>query len=339
MFRREAVEAAWRWAAAATTHAPALKGLASCLEALLAMSSVAVSSRLAPVDSAASQQLTTLLDATSDQLTADLNAAMDSLSWRTEEELAQWLSGRGIGDESLAKALFAQRLTSPSLILNADPAVILDICGIGKGAADSATAAVDAALRTESPTSNSQISSCHHLKAAVLQHQTSVKSLNRIHSALCPHRSALRYSGSGFDSSTGFVCLGCRVFLPSHLMRGCSRCGSKYCSRECQSADWKRGHKQLCPMISQPATGASVVFSAADIAAASTAALVATSAPVTGSGAALTATHPPLYSVQPPAVRARYRSLCSHSNGRHRATSSMRTLWLWCRPCAGQRSS
>ncbi|KAJ7101426.1 hypothetical protein B0H15DRAFT_991373, partial [Mycena belliarum] len=33
----------------------------------------------------------------------------------------------------------------------------------------------------------------------------------------------------------------------------CSRCGTCYCSKECQAADWKlEGHKRECPVVARP---------------------------------------------------------------------------------------
>jgi hypothetical protein len=43
----------------------------------------------------------------------------------------------------------------------------------------------------------------------------------------------------------------------------CGKCGSPYCSRECQVADWKGGHKRMCDQLKAVRAGTKIVKSAA----------------------------------------------------------------------------
>ncbi|GFR44989.1 hypothetical protein Agub_g6298 [Astrephomene gubernaculifera] len=52
------------------------------------------------------------------------------------------------------------------------------------------------------------------------------------------------------DYLKGRVCFQCSV--PSTRMQRCSRCmQARYCSRECQTAHWRTGHKQQCGAAAQ----------------------------------------------------------------------------------------
>ena len=45
-------------------------------------------------------------------------------------------------------------------------------------------------------------------------------------------------------------CAACNKALPYNAKR-CAACKVRYCSKECQSADWQNGHKKMCKKIAR----------------------------------------------------------------------------------------
>jgi TPR repeat protein len=53
--------------------------------------------------------------------------------------------------------------------------------------------------------------------------------------------------------TTTLECRNCSVELPFNKAKVCGRCrAANYCSVECQAADWKKGHKNVCKIYVQP---------------------------------------------------------------------------------------
>ncbi|EIM80684.1 uncharacterized protein STEHIDRAFT_142610 [Stereum hirsutum FP-91666 SS1] len=50
---------------------------------------------------------------------------------------------------------------------------------------------------------------------------------------------------------SSLVCSTCAKKGEDVTLQQCKRCGTRYCSRECQQQDWQTGHKAKCAAISQ----------------------------------------------------------------------------------------
>jgi len=67
----------------------------------------------------------------------------------------------------------------------------------------------------------------------------------------------LAFSGTCFDGSRRYdlmeyTCMNCLVSKSKKLNK-CSKCIVRYCSKECQTADWKK-HKEHCVSFSKHST-------------------------------------------------------------------------------------
>jgi hypothetical protein len=72
------------------------------------------------------------------------------------------------------------------------------------------------------------------------------------------HRSQLRYTLSPAPEAASSPCFnkGCGNRVAGGGSGSCAKCkGAFYCSRECQTADWKRGHKRTCDRTMQVVAG------------------------------------------------------------------------------------
>lgn len=71
------------------------------------------------------------------------------------------------------------------------------------------------------------------------------------------HAAITRFAEESQEGHLRYMCRVCLKELPSPPSR-CARCRAvHYCSRECQAADWKRGHKRQCQLVGDldPRTG------------------------------------------------------------------------------------